>query len=159
MGIGNQRSGLMSAWVGFVSVFLLGLISGVSFSHLLQFGPKKTLPPAQFLAVQQVLLRNYGAAIGGLEVAALISTLAWAVVSWAKPVAPILVTVASACALVMVIIWAVLIDPINKTVNSWRPESVPSNWADFRNRWHRLHLVRFILSVVAFNSVIGALVA
>lgn len=78
----------MSAWVGFVSVFLLGLISGVSFSHLLQFGPKKTLPPAQFLAVQQVLLRNYGAAIGGLEVAALISTLAWAVVSWAKPVAP-----------------------------------------------------------------------
>ncbi len=69
----------MSAWVGSVSVFLLGLASGVSFSHLLQLGPKKTLPPEQFLAVQQVLLRNYGAVIGGLEAAALISTLAWTV--------------------------------------------------------------------------------
>jgi hypothetical protein len=149
----------MSAWVGFVSVLLLGLVSGVSFSHLLQFGPKKTLPPAQFLTVQQVLFRNYGAAMGGLEVAALISTLAWAVVIWAKPVAPVLVSAASACVLAMVIIWALWIDPINKTVNSWRPESVPSNWADFRDRWHLLHAVRFILSVVAFNSVIGALVA
>jgi uncharacterized membrane protein len=147
----------MSAWVGFVSVLLLGLVSGVSFSHLLQFGPKKTLPPVQFLTVQQVLFRNYGAAMGGLEVAALISTLAWAVIIWAKPVAPVLVSAASACVLAMVIIWAVWINPINKTVNSWRPESVPSNWADFRDRWHLLHAVRFILSVVAFNLVIAAL--
>jgi hypothetical protein len=57
----------------------------------------------------------------------------------------------------MVIIWAVWIDPINKTVNSWRPEAVPSNWADFRDRWHLLHAGRFMLSVVAFSSVIEAL--
>jgi hypothetical protein len=42
---------LMRALAGFLSVFLLGLVSGVSFSHLLQRGPKKTLPPLQFLAV------------------------------------------------------------------------------------------------------------
>ena len=58
----------MVALVKFASIFLLGLVSGVSFSHLLQRGPKKTLPAAHFLAVQQVLLRNYGPAIGGLEV-------------------------------------------------------------------------------------------
>jgi hypothetical protein len=149
----------MSAWIGCVSVFLLGLASGVSLSHLLQFGPKKTLPPAQFLAVQQVLLRNYGAAIGALEVAALISTLAWAVIIRAKPVAPVLASVASACVLLMIVIWAACIDPINKTVNSWRAESVPPDWADFRDRWHLLHAGRFILSVVAFTSAIGALVA
>src|SRR5712664_974834 len=61
--------------VEFLSTFLLGLVTGVSFSHLLQRGPKKTLPAAQFLAVQQVLLRNYGRAIGGLEVASLFLTL------------------------------------------------------------------------------------
>jgi hypothetical protein len=59
---------VMVALVRFASIFLLGLVSGVSFSHLLQRGPKKTLPAAHFLAVQQVLLRNYGPAIGGLEV-------------------------------------------------------------------------------------------
>jgi hypothetical protein len=57
--------------VEFLSIFLLGLASGVSFSHLLQSGPKKALPAPQFLAIQQILLRNYGPTIGGLEVAAL----------------------------------------------------------------------------------------
>ncbi len=75
--------------IEFISVFLLGLVSGVSFSYLLQRGPKQTLPAAQFLAVQQVLLRNYGRAIGGLEVAALFSTLAMAIITRGKPVVPV----------------------------------------------------------------------
>ena len=50
----------MKPLLGFLSIFLLGLVSGDSFSHLLQRGPKATLPGVQFLAVQQVLLRNYG---------------------------------------------------------------------------------------------------
>src|SRR5437870_4843402 len=118
------------ALVEFLSIFLLGFVSGVSFSHLLQRGPKKTLPSPQFLAIQQVLLRNYGPAIGVLEVAALFSTLAMAIVTWEKPVERVLATVASACVLAMVLIWAVWINPINKTVNSWTAESLPSNWAD-----------------------------
>ena len=61
----------MKPLLGFLSIFLLGLVSGVSFSHLLQRGPKATLSGVQFLAVQQVLLRNYGRVIGSLEVAAL----------------------------------------------------------------------------------------
>jgi len=72
---------MMNSFVEFLSLLLLGLATGVSFSHLLQRGPKATLSGAQFLAVQQVLLRNYGAAIGGLEVAALLSTVALAVLT------------------------------------------------------------------------------
>ena len=78
--------------VKFLSIFLLGLVSGVSLSHFLQRGPKKTLPPAQFLAIQQVLLRNYGLAMGGLEVAALFSTLEMAIVTRGEPVVRILAT-------------------------------------------------------------------
>jgi hypothetical protein len=59
----------------------------------------------------------------------------------------------------MVTIWAAWIDPINKTVNSWTPESLPANWVDFRDRWHSLHTSRLVLSVVAFGAVIGGLVA
>jgi hypothetical protein len=71
-------------------------VSGVSFSHLLQRGPNATLSGVQFLAVQQVLLRNYGRMIGGLEIAALFSTLAMAIVTWGNPVVPLLATLASA---------------------------------------------------------------
>jgi hypothetical protein len=142
-------------WVEFLSIFLLGLVTGVSFSHLLQRGPKKTLSAAQFLAVQQVLLRNYGPAIGALEMAALFTTLTMAMVARGKPVVPILATLAYACVLIMVTIWMVWINRINKTVNSWTPDSLPSNWAEYRDRWHFLHAIRFVLSAIAFTAVIA----
>ena len=72
----------MNRLVEFLSIFLLGLVTGVSFSHVIQRGPKASLAGAQFLAVQQVLLRNYGPVIGALEVAALLSTLAMAILAW-----------------------------------------------------------------------------
>jgi hypothetical protein len=144
--------------VEFLSIFLLGLVTGVSFSHLLQRGPKATLSGAQFLAVQQVLLRNYGPVIGGLEVAALLSTLATAILTWREPVMPFLAILACGCVVLMVTIWAAWINPINKLVNSWTPERLPANWTDFRDRWHSLHTVRLVLSVVAFSAVIGAVV-
>jgi hypothetical protein len=40
---------------------------------------------------------------------------------------PLLATLASGCVLLIVIIWTAWINPINKTVNSWTPESLPSN--------------------------------
>jgi hypothetical protein len=101
----------MLALVEFLSTFLLGLVSGVSFSHLLQRGPKKTLPAPQFLAIQQVLLRNYGPVIGGLEVAAFFSTSTMAIFAGGEPVVRALASLASACVLVMVLIWAVWINP------------------------------------------------
>jgi hypothetical protein len=82
--------------VQFLSVFLLGLVCGISFSHLLQRGPKKTLPPAQFLAVQQVLIRNYGPVVGGLELTAFVATFAWAIVRWNQPVVRMLALIATA---------------------------------------------------------------
>jgi hypothetical protein len=149
----------MNRLVQFPSIFLLGLTTGVSFSHLLQRGPKATLSGAQFLAVRKVLLRNYGAAIGGLEVAALLSTLAITVLTWREPVVPLLAILASGCVALMVTIWAAWINPINKLVNSWTPERLPANWTDFRDRWHALHTVRLVLSAVAFSAAIGGVFA
>ena len=145
----------MNRFVEFLSIFLLGLATGVSFSHLLQRGPKATLSGAQFLGVQQILLRNYGTAIGGLEVATLLSTLALAVITWREPVKPFLAMLACVCVVLMGTIWAVWINPINKLVNSWTPERLPANWTDFRDRWHALHTVRLVLSAVAFSAAIG----
>jgi hypothetical protein len=71
---------------------------------------------------------------------------------------PFLATLAFGCVLLMVIIWAAWINPINKTVNSWTPDSLPSNWAELRDRWHFLHTTRLVLSAVAFSAAIGGLV-
>jgi hypothetical protein len=94
--------------------------------------------------------------MGGLELAAFFSSVSFAIVATERPVARLLAALASACVLAMVLIWAVWIYPINKAVNSWTFESLPSNWADFRDRWHSFHTVRFVLSVVGFVAVIAA---
>src|SRR3982074_69503 len=139
-------------WVEFLSILLLGLVTGISFSHLLQRGPKKTLPPAQFLAVQQVLIRNYGPVVGGLELTAFLATFLWAIVRWDEPVVRTLALIASVCIAAMVTIWAVWINTINRTVNSCTPESIPSEWPDVRDRWHTLHTIRLALSAIAFSA-------
>src|SRR5260370_21994330 len=110
---------MIVALVEFLSIFLRGLASGVSFSHLLQGGPKKTLPAPQFLATQQILLRNYGPAIGGLEVPALLSTAAMAIVTRQEPGARVLATPPSSCVLGMALLWAVWINAIIKQANPW----------------------------------------
>jgi len=76
-----------------------------------------------------------------------------------QPVASMLAGIAAACVLVMLIIWAAWIKPINRTVNSWTIESFPSNWMDFRERWHLLHLGRLVFSLIAFGAAIGVLIA
>jgi hypothetical protein len=113
----------------------------------------------QFLAVQQVLLRNYWRVTGSLEITALFSTLAMAIITWGEPVVPLLATIASGCVLLTVIIWAAWINPINKTVNSRTPESLPDGWEKSRDRLHFLLMIRLALSAVAFSAAIGVLLA
>jgi hypothetical protein len=91
-----------------------------------------------------------------VEVAAFFSTAAMAVVRWQEPVVRILATLASTCVLVMVLIWAVWINPINRTVNSWTSESIPLNWANIRDRWHYLHAIRVAFCVIGLSAVIIA---
>jgi hypothetical protein len=138
----------------FVTVLFMALVAGVSFSHLLQRGPKADLPAPQFLAVQQILLRNYGAAVGALEAAGFVFAVALALVVQARPLLLALGTGAAACLGMMIAIWAVWINPINKTVNSWAPQSVPPNWTQFRDRWHALHTLRLGLALVGLSAVI-----
>jgi anthrone oxygenase-like protein len=95
--------------------------------------------------------------IGALEIAAFLSTLGMALVTRSQPRVAVLGTGASICLLLM--IWAVWINPINNAVNSWTPESLPQNWADFRERWHLLHAVRLLLSAAAFSATIAAFIA
>jgi hypothetical protein len=58
---------LMLMAAQFFTLLLMALATGIVFSHMLQRGPKATLPAPIFLSVQQTLLRNYGAAVGAIE--------------------------------------------------------------------------------------------
>ena len=145
----------METLLAFTTLLLMALVTGVSFSHLLQRGPKAELPGPQFLAVQQVLLRNYGLAVGALEATALVFALALAVLVRARSSLLYLAGGAATSLALMIVIWAVWINPINKTVNSWAGESLPPDWPEFRDRWHTLHAVRLILGLLGLSALIA----
>lgn len=135
-----------------VSLFLLALALGVSFSHLLQAGPKATLPVSDFLTIQQVLLRRYGLGVGLVEGGTVVAVAITAFSVRHEPRQLHLTVVTLVCLLAMIAIWAIAINPINAQINSWSAATVPENWRDARDSWHRLHAMRFGLAAIAFAA-------
>jgi len=41
----------------------------------------------------------------------------------------------------------------------WTEDSFPPNWEELRDRWHRLHLLRFVLSAVGTSALLAGLLA
>jgi hypothetical protein len=134
------------------SLLFLGLALGVSYSHLLQAGPKATLPAKDFLTIQQILLSRYGAGVGWVEGLAALSLGLVAFLGRGSRRYFSLAVTALACVVVMIAIWAIGINPINAEVKSWTPSSVPDEWRNARDSWHELHAIRFALAVVAISA-------
>jgi hypothetical protein len=113
-------------------------------------------PGDVFLRVQQDLYANYGAAGGVIEGAAFLSTLGTGYLVRRRPRTRSLILVALACNLVTTLIWATLINPINRRTLSWSTETLPPDWPDVRDRWHALHAARLILCLVGFGALIAS---
>ena len=141
--------------VRFVNLSLMGAQVGVSYSHALQARPKRELPADVFLWVQKVLIRNYAAGVGTLETGAMILTLAAAFLGRGRRDVAANLT-AFACSAAVVGVWAKFIEPINREVRVWTPETVPQDWEEKRQRWHFLHLVRLLISVIGFAALAGS---
>lgn|GEM_PF-1614261 len=141
---------LRVAWI--FSLFLLALVLGVSYSHLLQWVPKETLPANDFLTIHQVLLKQYRMGIGWMEGIAAIAVCSVAYLMRQNLRRFVLSLVTLLCLLFMIWIWAVQINPINVAVNSWSATSLPANWETVRSSWHQFHAIRFALAVVAFGT-------
>ncbi|BAU47742.1 hypothetical protein SVA_1167 [Sulfurifustis variabilis] len=136
----------------FITLVLLALVLGVSFSHALQAAPKATLAGFFFLDIHHVLLSRYGTVMGTIEVAALVLALvSLALVRRERP--PFVANLVSVVALaVMLLVWAVFIYPINQEVATWTAVALPADWEQYRDRWHLWHAIRTGLALVAFGA-------
>jgi hypothetical protein len=138
-----------------INSLLAGLSTGVTFSHLLQASTKKELPAPDFLKVQTTLYNNYGAVAPVLEGGTLLSTLVQlSLVRGRRPAFP-LSLLALSCMVAELAVWVTNVNPINKEVASWTPETMPEDWAaSGRDRWHFYHNVRLVLWLIAFSALL-----
>ena len=145
--------------VRFASLSLMGLGTGISLSHLLQWKRKAELPGDVFVRVQKTLYNNYGPAGAVMEPGELLSTSATLVLVRKRRSASFLTTIALLTVLAKFPVWALFIRPINEQTLDWTTEALPPNWQEMRDRWHRLHLLRFVLSAVGTSVLLAALLS
>lgn len=143
----------------FVSLSLMGLGTGVSFSHLLQWKRKAELPGKVFVRVQKTLYNDYGPIGAIMEPGELLSTLATLALLPKRRTPALLTSVALLTVLAKFPVWALFIRPINEQMRGWIEDSFPPNWEELRDRWHLLHLLRFVLSAAGTSALLAGSLA
>ena len=140
----------------FISLLLTALAAGVVLGHVMSRPGKIALPGPLFITVQNTLYRNWGKWVGAVETGAFLSTLVVTFPCHGRGVIFALSLAGLLCLAVMLLVWAVSINPINVQVQASTSESFPADWASLRDRWHRLHAIRAIFAIAGLAAQISA---
>lgn len=138
--------------IRFISLLFTALISGVAFCHVLELPNKLTLPASTWLNVQQVLYRGFGAKIGFIEVGAILSAIMLLFLIRKHRISFVLTLIASICLVAALVVWFMIVNPVNLKVDTWTLASLPTDWTQARNQWeygHAIHAALFVVGLVA----------
>ncbi|MEO6956427.1 MAG: DUF1772 domain-containing protein [Antricoccus sp.] len=115
------------------------------------------LPGPAYVRQWQALNTDYGRAMPPLLLTCVLALIATTALSWHH--GPLVLGL-GICALVLVVLimalTVVVMEPLNRTADSWNPDQLPITWQQVRQRWAGLHLVRTILGVSAFACLVLA---
>ncbi len=133
-----------------LAVVLMGIQLGVSYAHFMQMPGKLELPLDCYILVQNEVIR-YRVKLGWVEIPAIISALAAALLLRKHRKAFWLTVLGASCMIALWVVWAIFIQPINQQVDNWTPAFAPENWMELRYQWHFYHLIR--LGIAALGMV------
>ncbi len=146
----------------FVAIMLAALTLGLSFCHLMQLSSR--LGWDQYLwvgsTVQGGLYAKFGSIGAVIFVATVIALglLAYFVREHKRPGFRLALSAALLLVLAL-ILWWVLVYPVNVELARWVNGPVPSDWTDYRARWEWGHAVIALIELVGFAALIGAVLA
>ena len=135
-------------------MFAVALAMGETFAHVLEAGPKATLPADQYLVVQLHLYQHFGPAASVLEPLALLASIALVILVRQRPLPFWTSALAVVCVIGMLISFAVGNAPINQEQAGWTTTSLPANWREVRDSWELFHAASFGLATMAFTALL-----
>ena len=127
--------------VQFLAVVLMGVQLGVSYAHFMQMPGKLSLPLDCYILVQNQVI-SYRVKLAFIEIPSLVSTALATILIRCQRSVFWLTLIGLVCMILMWLVWALFIQPINQQIDGWTPATAPSNWTDLRYQWHFYHLVR-----------------
>ncbi len=139
----------------FILLLLLALLAGTMFGIWIGFDPA-TLSPAAYIEQQQNAIRSLSTFMPAMGGACIVLAAVLLVLSKGNRPPQLFLAAAIACLLTAALVTRFGNQPINAIVMTWTPASPPANWAQLRDTWWRLHIIRMAAGIGALSLAILA---
>ncbi len=146
----------------FVAVMLAALTLGLGFGHLMQLPSR--LGWDQYLWVGATVQGGLYAAFGTVGALIFVATVialglnTYFVREHGRPGFGLALAAAGLFALALVL-WWVLVYPVNVELAKWVNGPVPADWTDYRARWEWGHAIIALVELAGFAALVGAVLA
>jgi hypothetical protein len=148
--------------IRFSALLLAALTLGLSFCHLMQLPSRMGWDQDLWVGstVQGGLYAMFGTVGAVIDVFAVIALglLAYLVREHGRPGFRLALAAAVLFALALML-WWVLVYPVNVELAKWVDGPVPADWTDYRARWEWGHVVLGGLNLAGFAALIGSVLA
>lgn len=143
----------------FAGLLLVTLVFGLSFAHVMELPGKLRLDGPAWLAVQQNLYVAFGPFASVAEPLAILLTWVSAFILRGRRPAFVLTLLAALCSTAGLVVWFLVVAPMNTLLNGWTPGTLPPDWTACRDQWERGHATHAVLFGIAFCTLLAAILA
>jgi hypothetical protein len=132
---------------------LVALTLGLAFAHVLELVGKRQLAGPAWLMVQQHLYVAFGSVGAVIEVLAIAFT--WLALFQRRRAGrdSRRVTAAALAVTLGLVVWTLMVSPMNGVLNAWTPATLPDDWSLVRNRWELGHAIQAALFAIGFIAL------
>jgi hypothetical protein len=146
----------------FVAIMLAALTLALSFCHLMQLPARMGWDQYLWVGstVQGGLYVMFGSVGAVIDVACVIALalLAYFVREHGRPGFALALSAALLFALALVL-WWVLVYPVNVELAKWVNGPVPADWTDYRSRWEWGHAIISLIELGGFGALVASVLA
>jgi archaellum biogenesis protein FlaJ (TadC family) len=135
--------------IRFINIILAALLAGVSFGIWIGFNPMD-LSSSTYVEQQQNMLSSLRILLVSLVFIATIITIISALLQKKNNFIFISLLVAAVFLIACILITRFGNKPIDDMVLNWTSGSLPSNWAELRDKWWSFHIMRTVAELIAF---------
>ena len=145
--------------VCFLATLLVALILGLAFAHVMEVPGKLRMDGPTWLIVQQNLYIGFGPAAAVMEPLGILFT--WILVFMLRGHRPAfrLVLLAAVSTTTGLVVWALVVSPMNALLDGWTPATLPPDWTACRDQWELGHAIHAALFGAALCALLGTMLA
>jgi len=138
--------------IRFLNIILAALLAGISLGIWIGFNPME-LSVSTYVEQQQNMLRALRVLMVLLVFTATIITVLSAFLQKSDRTVFIALLAAALFFVACILITRFGNKPIDDVVLTWTSGTIPDNWADLRNKWWSLHIMRTVAEIAALLLV------